>query len=265
MRTSPMQTESLPAAVLVDSENVPRWALPGICKKLEEDGAELLGLERRPVRVDVRRIYGDWSRPDMASWAPHVRASGFRQVQQMRYATAKDVVDQRMTIDAMDLLHQDGPMLIGLASSDSDFVPLVQRLREAGCFVVGFLDAEKAPVSYRETCNATVGFHQVEGHKEAQAVAATLDQTDLKKSLREFMLQAFEKASGGQRWVHLAHLGQVIKDLDPDFDATTHGHKRLVDLVKALDDDFEVEKENGDGKPPIYKVALTGRHGGYRV
>ena len=52
-------------------------------------------------------------------------------------AAGKNSTDIALAIDAIDLAHTERPDVVVIASSDSDFAPLVTRLREKGCFVVG--------------------------------------------------------------------------------------------------------------------------------
>ncbi|MBT9487078.1 MAG: NYN domain-containing protein [Rubrivivax sp.] len=52
-------------------------------------------------------------------------------------AAGKNSTDIAMAVDALDLAISERPDVIAIASSDSDFAPLVARLREKGCRVVG--------------------------------------------------------------------------------------------------------------------------------
>jgi hypothetical protein len=52
-------------------------------------------------------------------------------------AAGKNSTDIALAIDAMDLAIVERPQVMVIASSDSDFAPLVARLREKGCRVVG--------------------------------------------------------------------------------------------------------------------------------
>lgn len=52
-------------------------------------------------------------------------------------AAGKNSTDIAMAVDAIDLVLALRPEVVAIASSDSDFAPLVQRLREKGCRVVG--------------------------------------------------------------------------------------------------------------------------------
>lgn len=53
-------------------------------------------------------------------------------------AAGKNSTDIALAVDAIELVMRERPEVVALASSDSDFAPLVTRLREKGCRVVGF-------------------------------------------------------------------------------------------------------------------------------
>jgi uncharacterized protein (TIGR00288 family) len=53
-------------------------------------------------------------------------------------AAGKNSTDIAMAVDALDLVLAERPDVVAIASSDSDFAPLVNRLREKGCRVVGY-------------------------------------------------------------------------------------------------------------------------------
>jgi uncharacterized protein (TIGR00288 family) len=52
-------------------------------------------------------------------------------------STGKNSTDIALAVDAVDLVLAERPDVVAIASSDSDFAPLVARLREKGCRVVG--------------------------------------------------------------------------------------------------------------------------------
>ena len=52
-------------------------------------------------------------------------------------AAGKNSTDIAMAVDALDLVLAERPDVVAIASSDSDFAPLVARLREKGCRVIG--------------------------------------------------------------------------------------------------------------------------------
>lgn len=52
-------------------------------------------------------------------------------------AAGKNSTDIALAVDAIDLVAIERPEVVVIASSDSDFAPLVSRLREKGCRVIG--------------------------------------------------------------------------------------------------------------------------------
>jgi hypothetical protein len=52
-------------------------------------------------------------------------------------AAGKNSTDIALAVDAVDLAAAERPAVVVIASSDSDFAPLVSKLREKGCRVVG--------------------------------------------------------------------------------------------------------------------------------
>ena len=66
--------------------------------------------------------------------------------------TGKNSTDIALAVDAIDLALTERPSVVVIASSDSDYAPLAQRLREKGCRVLGIGQAGKtgaeSPLAY---------------------------------------------------------------------------------------------------------------------
>ena len=80
-------------------------------------------------------------------------------------AAGKNSTDIALAVDAIDLVIAERPDVVAIASSDSDFAPLVTRLREKGCRVVGIGQSGKVG-------DETVGVYddfEVMAHRKAQA------------------------------------------------------------------------------------------------
>jgi uncharacterized protein (TIGR00288 family) len=74
----------------------------------------------------------------------------------------KNCTDIALAVDAIDLVLAERPDVVAIASSDSDFAPLVSRLREKGCRVVGLGQVGKTG---DETRQAYDSFTVLEHHK----------------------------------------------------------------------------------------------------
>ena len=108
-------------AVLIDADNASRSAMKDVMAEVAVYGTPT-----------IKRIYGDWTSPNMASWKSILLECAITPIQQYGYTTGKNSTDSAMIIDAMDLLYSGNCDGFVLVSSDSDFTRLAVRLREAG-------------------------------------------------------------------------------------------------------------------------------------
>ncbi|MCK9931606.1 NYN domain-containing protein [Frankia sp. Mgl5] len=120
-------------AVLIDAENIPLWAVE-----------LLLAASAQYGEVRVRRAYADWS-GSLRSWKKTLQDLSIRPVQVFAAVKGKNAADLALTIDAMDLLHSGSVDGICLATSDSDFTRLAERIREGGLAVYGFGEEKTNP------------------------------------------------------------------------------------------------------------------------
>ena len=82
--------------------------------------------------ASVKRIYGDWTKPNLNGWKDCLLEHSIQPVQQFAYTTGKNATDGAMIIDAMDLLYTGRFSGFCIVSSDSDFARLAARIREHG-------------------------------------------------------------------------------------------------------------------------------------
>lgn len=113
-------------ALLLDAENISSSHLDFVVDKAGKYGALL-----------IRRAYADWSIPQVESYRNGLKKHAFFAVHQFSGYSGKNSSDMAMSIDAMDLAYKSKPDIMVLATSDSDFTPLVIKLREMGVQVIG--------------------------------------------------------------------------------------------------------------------------------
>lgn len=135
------EIKDLRLAVLIDADNVPRNSMKAI---MEE--AAIYGTPT------IKRIYGDWTSPNVGAWKSVLLENAVTPIQQYSYTTGKNSTDSAMIIDAMDILYEGKTDGFCIVSSDSDFTRLAIRLREAGMRVIG-MGEQKTPVSFRVACD----------------------------------------------------------------------------------------------------------------
>src|SRR5262249_2004998 len=131
-------------AVLIDADNVSAAVIAPLLAEIANFGS-----------ATVRRIYGDWTTPNLQSWKQVLAENSIVPIQQFRNTPGKKATDRAMIIDAMDLLHTSRLDGFCLVSSDSDFTRLASRIREQGVPVYGFGES-KTPRPFIAACDRFV-------------------------------------------------------------------------------------------------------------
>ena len=239
-----MNNQDMRLAVLIDADNAPRSALREIMAEVAVYGAPT-----------VKRIYGDWTMPNMESWKPLLLEHAISPVQQYSYTTGKNATDSAMIIDAMDILytgHCDGFVLV---SSDSDFTRLATRLREAGMKVYG-MGEKKTPQPFIVACDRFIYIENIRAAAaKADAVGKAREKPAAPKSsakkkpahaplppeMVSLIAESVEDLADEDGYAYLGDLGNLLLKKQPDFDARNFGFSKLSKLVLALGDDFQVD------------------------
>src|SRR6186713_2465990 len=136
-------------ALLIDADNAQAAGIDPVLTVLAELG-----------QVNIRRAYGNWAKPALSNWSKITHRYGLQPVQQFDLTKGKNATDMAMTIDAVDLLYRGRVDGFGIMSSDSDFTPLVTRLRQDGLIVYGFGSA-KAPEAFKTACTRYIDVDQL--------------------------------------------------------------------------------------------------------
>ncbi len=148
--------KNLKIALLIDADNASVSTLDYVLGEIAD-----LGM------ANVRRAYGDWGSPHLRSWREALLANAIQPIQQIAYTMKGNASDMAMVIEAMDLLHVGDFDAFALMSSDSDFTPLVMRLRAANKLVYGF-GKSQTPNAFKRACSV---FFDVDVQDEPVVVA----------------------------------------------------------------------------------------------
>ena len=112
-------------AVLIDFENVGLNSIQWLFDQISDVG-----------RIIVKRAYADWS--TASSKRDQLLQLGIEPIHLFHSGgSGKNSSDIRLAIDAIDLLYQSPVDTFVIVSSDTDFAPLVSKLRSAGKAVIG--------------------------------------------------------------------------------------------------------------------------------
>ncbi|MDE2306661.1 MAG: NYN domain-containing protein [Xanthomonadaceae bacterium] len=227
-------------AVLIDADNARPAIVEGLLAEIAKYGT-----------AHVKRIYGDWTKPDLNGWKEVLLRHSIQPIQQFRYTVGKNATDSAMIIDAMDLLYTERFDGFCIVSSDSDFTRLASRIRESGRIVYGFGE-RKTPEPFRTACDKFIYTEVLAGLGETEAAAAPKQRSarELRADahLLNLLRNAIEAASDDTGWAGLGAVGSIINKQSPDFDPRNYGYAKLSGLVNGIGL-FETEERHiGNGK-----------------
>ena len=226
-------------ALLIDADNTSSKYIKTIVDEITN-----LGI------TTYRRIYGDWTSPNLQNWKETLLEYSITPMQQYGYTTGKNSTDSAMIIDAMDILYAGNVDGFCLVSSDSDFTKLAMRLREAGKTVIG-MGKKQTPRPFVTACNQFkyLDLLSKEGKEEKAAVKHTTKKakdtgrnSDDKKLVAS-ICKIIEENSNDDGWMYAARVGKLLSKKYPDFDSRNYGYKKFALLLEGLG--FETRKEPG--------------------
>lgn len=217
-------------AVLIDADNAQPRIVEGLLIEIANYGV-----------ASVKRIYGDWTGPNLNGWKKVLLDYSIQPVQQFAYTTGKNATDSAMIIDAMDLLYTDNFDGFCLVSSDSDFTRLASRIREAGLKVYGFGE-KKTPSAFVSACDKFIYTEVLRAKIDENSVIAKKSTAQLKQDTRlvNLLRNAVEASSDDTGWARLGPVGANIAKQSPEFDSRNYGYAKLNALVSATEL-FDVE------------------------
>lgn len=206
-------------AVLIDADN----AQSSIIRQL------LIEISKYGIAT-VKRVYGDWTTPNLKGWKESLNANALQPIQQFSYTSGKNSTDSSLIIDAMDLLHAGKVDGFCLVSSDSDFTRLATRIRESGLVVYGFGE-QKTPQPFVAACDKFV-YTEILRPATSTSPVTPVEAVGAPK-LEDILRNAINASMRDDGWAPLSGVGFLITKTNPDFDARNYGFEKLGGLVRA--------------------------------
>ncbi len=206
-------------AVLIDADNVAPKYTKNILDELSNYGI-----------ATYKRVYGDWTRPNLAGWKNMALDNAITPVQQYSYTTGKNATDSAMIIDAMDILYSNNVDGFCIVSSDSDFTRLAIRLRESGKHVIG-MGEKKTPKPFSTACNA---FKYLEILAEEEVQTNDVDKVEL-KTLESAIIRIIAENANLEEEINIGELGSRLQGRYPDFDVRNYGYSKFSQFLKDFD------------------------------
>ncbi|MEV0155168.1 NYN domain-containing protein [Micromonospora sp. NPDC050686] len=220
-------------------------------------------------RVVVRRAYADWSYFDedrRMLTRSHVELI---EIPQRMGASRKNAADIKMAVDAIELaFERDYISTFVIGTGDSDFTPLVHKLRELNKRVIGVgvekstsallppacdeflyydrLEGVEIPPARERRARPARGAQQLEREPEAPAAEEPARDVDSLAVLVAQTVAGLQGSSGGE--VTASTLKRTLRRKDPTFSESDYGFRTFGELLRHLAGRNVVELGEGPAK-----------------
>lgn len=238
-------------AVLIDGDNIPSAYVKEMMEEIAKYG-----------NPTIKRIYGDWTKPNLSKWKNMLLENAITPIQQYAYTTGKNATDSAMIIDAMDILYSEKVNGFCLVSSDSDFTRLATRLREAGMQVYG-IGEKKTPEPFIVACDKFIYIEILKTKADNSDEEPTQSDTPARDSfdkitprIIKFITSTINDLADDDGWAFLGDVGSLLQKKQPNFDSRNFGFQKLTPLIKSIKQ-FEIEqRETSKGRSKLIYVKV---------
>src|SRR4051794_19873576 len=216
-------------AIFIDFENLAlgfqkgrdRFDIERVLERLVEKG-----------KIVVKKAYADWSRFGSYTQPLHEAAIELIEIPK-RSQTGKNSADIRLVVDALDMAYsKDHITTFVIVSGDSDFSPLVSKLKENGKHVIGLGTQDSTSELLRDNCDEFIYYEDL-GKKTTLLPAVPESLNENKRKAIELLLEsllALRRENKEVLWSSM--IKDTMKRKKPSFNETYHGYRSFSELLE---------------------------------
>ena len=233
-------------AVFVDFENlaigvrdmrVGQFKIQLVLKRLLEKG-----------RIVYKRAYCDWSNYQDAVKEFHANGIELIDIPQTK-VSGKNSADIRMVVDALDLCYSKQHIdVFALISGDSDFSPLVSKLKENGKYVIGLGMKKSTSKLLSDNCDEFLYYEDL-GADEGPEVASS-EKKAVPKGKQDVYFLLFDAIRALQRenWgvIYSSLVKDTMKRKRPSFNESSHGYRSFSELLEEVQEAGHISLKTDD-------------------
>src|SRR5262245_51894842 len=241
-------------AVFIDFENMglgfnsrrDRFEINKVLERLVEKG-----------KIVAKKAYADWSRFGMYTGGLHEAAIELVEIPR-RGMSGKNSADIRLVVDAIDLAYsKDHIDTFVIVSGDSDFSPLVSKLKELGKHVIGLGLADATSDLLRDNCDEFIYYEDLD---RAPIIPVSVNDSipDKKRKVFAILLDSLlALRRENKEIIYSSMLKDTIKRKKPSFNEGYYGYRTFSELLEDAQRDglLVLEKHKSSG---MYVVARFG-------
>ena len=261
-------------AVFVDYENLAIGARQDLGIARFDFGPIARAMAERG-RVVYRRAYADWSGFDDDRRHLTRHQVELIEIPQRMGTSRKNSADIKMVVDALELaFERDFVTTIVICTGDSDFTPLVQKLRELDRRVIGIGVRNSTSKLLPPACDEFLYYDSLEGveaviaaskasKKKAPAGGRSSVESDDEPMaeappLEELVVSTLAGMQGSNEDVRASTLKRAITRIDPTFNEADHGFRGFTELLRHLAERQVVELSGTKRDPDVDLVTGGG-------
>jgi uncharacterized protein (TIGR00288 family) len=215
-------------AVFIDFENLAlgfhgrrdRFDIVRVLERLVEKG-----------KIVVKKAYADWSRFAPYTQALHEAAIELIEIPK-RAQSGKNSADIRLVVDAIDMAYaKEHITTFVIVSGDSDFSPLVSKLKENGKHVIGLGMQDSTSELLRDNCDEFIYYEDIGTAQPASSnLPASMPETKRKAfALLMESLQALRREN--KEKLGASMVKDTMKRKKPSFNESYHGYRTFSELL----------------------------------
>ncbi len=227
-------------AVFIDFENLglgfgnrrDRFHIGKVLERLVEKG-----------KIVAKKAYADWNRFSSYTASLHEAAIELIEIPR-RSQTGKNSADIRLCVDAMDLAYsKDHIDTFVIVSGDSDFSPLVSKLKELGKHVIGLGLADSTSELLRDNCDEFIYYEDLDRPTGITAEILS-DVSEKKRKVFGLLLEsllALRRENKEVLWSSM--IKDTMKRKKPSFNEEYYGYRTFSELLADAEAHKLVELE----------------------
>ena len=246
-------------ALFIDLENI---ALGASEAKLQRFDVDLV-LKRlvEKGKIVAKKAYADWNRYKQYKQPLHEAGIELIDIPQRRIG-GKNSADIKMVVDAMDMCFaKEHINVFALASGDSDFAPLVSKLKENDKTVIGVGVRKSTSSLLESSCDEFIFYDDL--HATPHSSSDRLGKLPKKKQKPFAMvldaMEALRREDKQVLWSSMVK--QTTKRKQPSFNETTYGFSNFSELVEegARLGLFKISKDERSGSYILSEIGANER------
>ena len=251
---SPASNGERALAIFIDFENLAlgfqgrrdRFEIARVLERIVEKG-----------KIVAKKAYADWSR--FANYTAPLHEAAIELIEIPRRAqSGKNSADIRLCVDAMDLAYSKEHInTFVILSGDSDFSPLVSKLKELGKHVIGLGMQESTSDLLRDNCDEFIYYEDL-GHAPILTPGINPQWSDNKRKAMALLLDsllALRRENKEVLWSSM--IKDTMKRKKPSFNETYHGYKTFSELLEDAQKEGLLELDT-DSRSRTYVVTRFG-------